>query len=71
MSTILMAMVDANLRIICIDIGGYGQNSDGGTFQDSRFGKGLASGKLHIPAVSCSSARYSRIWLIAIYNTWR
>ena len=35
MSMVLMAMVDADLKFTCIDIGGYGQNSDVGTFQES------------------------------------
>ena len=37
-STVLMALVDADLKFIAIDIGAYGRNSDGGVFARSALG---------------------------------
>ena len=44
-----MAVVDANLQFIMIDIGSYGRNSDSGIFAHSNFGKALIGGKLPLP----------------------
>ena len=38
-SVVLFAIVDANYKFLCIDIGAYGRNSDGGIFAHSSFGK--------------------------------
>jgi len=34
-----MAIVGPNFKFICVDIGGYGKNSDGGIFEESNMGK--------------------------------
>jgi hypothetical protein len=44
-----LASVDANYKFIAVDIGFYGKNSDGGIFANSKLGRGLENGKLHIP----------------------
>ena len=44
-----MAVVDANYNFICVDIGAYGKNSDGGIFSNSRIGKSLAENTLNVP----------------------
>lgn len=48
-SIVLMAIVDANYKFICVDIGAYGKNSDGGIFSNSTIGKALAANTLNIP----------------------
>lgn len=48
-STVLLALVDANLKFIAIDIGAYGRNSDGGIFTNSNLGQAMAQGTLNIP----------------------
>ncbi|KAL8595199.1 hypothetical protein ACOMHN_043352 [Nucella lapillus] len=47
-STVLMALVDANLKFIYIDVGSYGRNSDGGIFAHS-MGKAMATNALKFP----------------------
>ena len=49
-SIVLMAVVDANYRFICVDIGDLGSNSDGGIFSNSKFGKAFLEHKLDIPS---------------------
>jgi hypothetical protein len=39
-----MAIVDPEYKFICIDVGGYGRNSDGGILEDSAIGKRLEMG---------------------------
>ena len=51
-STVLLAMVDAEYRFICVDVGGYGGNSDGGIFANSNLGRALQAGQLGVPAPS-------------------
>lgn len=48
-SVILLALVDANLKFICVDVGSYGRNSDGGVFAHSAIGKAMLAGNLHLP----------------------
>ena len=48
-SIVLLALVDADLQFIMIDIGSYGRNSDGGIFANSNFGQALAQGNLPLP----------------------
>lgn len=44
-----MALVDADLRFITVDIGTYGKNSDGGILKNSALGRPLNGGTLKIP----------------------
>lgn len=48
----LLALVDANYNFICVDIGSYGSQSDGGIFDKSSLMKTLETNKLQIPAES-------------------
>ena len=41
-SIILMALVDACNRFLCVDIGAYGRQSDAGVFANSEMGQALA-----------------------------
>ena len=57
-----MAIVGPDYRFICVDIGGYGKNSDGGIFDSSNMGQRFEAGLMNIPKdkplpgqnVSCS-----------------
>jgi len=48
-SVVLMAIVDPDYKFICIDVGGYGRNSDGGILEESIMGKRLEAGMLNVP----------------------
>ncbi|CAI6355400.1 unnamed protein product [Macrosiphum euphorbiae] len=48
-SLVLMAIVDPDYKLICVDVGGYGQNSDGGILEESAMGKRLEAGTLNVP----------------------
>ena len=48
-SMVLLALVDAQYKFICIDIGSYGRNSDGGIFSHSSLGKALSRNLLTLP----------------------
>uniref|UniRef100_A0A671S3X4 Zgc:194221 n=1 Tax=Sinocyclocheilus anshuiensis TaxID=1608454 RepID=A0A671S3X4_9TELE len=48
-SIILLAVVDAQYRFQVVDVGAYGQSSDGGTLAVSAFGRALCQGSLGIP----------------------
>ena len=49
----LIDLVDANYKFICIDLGAYGRNSDGGIFAHSSLGNALTNNKLNLPKESC------------------
>lgn len=48
-SIVLLAVVDARYRFRIIDVGGYGQTSDGGILANSTFGQALREDTLHLP----------------------
>ena len=48
-SIVLMAIVGPDYRFICVDIGGYGKNSDGGIFDSSNMGQRFEAGLMNIP----------------------
>ncbi|XP_053964136.1 uncharacterized protein LOC128867068 [Anastrepha ludens] len=48
-SIVLMAVVDANLRFIAIDVGAYGSEGDSTVFRGSPLGRKLYSGPLNLP----------------------
>lgn len=48
-SIVLQAVADANYQFLCIDVGGYGKQSDGGTFHSSVLYKMLITKKIEIP----------------------
>lgn len=52
-SVVLMAIVDANLCFIAIDVGAYGKEGDSFVFRDSPLGKKLYSDTLNLPAPRC------------------
>ncbi|KAF0761642.1 DDE Tnp4 domain-containing protein [Aphis craccivora] len=43
-----MAIVDLDYKFICVDVGGYGRNSDGGILEESVMGKRLEAGILNV-----------------------
>lgn len=51
-SIVLQALVDANYRFLNIDVGGFGKQSDGGTFKASPLYKKLIDGTLNLPESS-------------------
>lgn len=48
-SIVLMAIVGPDYRFICVDVGGYGKNSDGGIFEASNIGQRFEEGSLNVP----------------------
>ncbi|CAH1986674.1 unnamed protein product [Acanthoscelides obtectus] len=48
-SVVLQAVADANYKFITIDIGGFGKQSDGGTFKASELYQRLSTGQMDIP----------------------
>ncbi|KAK4881107.1 hypothetical protein RN001_004426 [Aquatica leii] len=49
-SIVLLALADANYKLIAVDVGSYGRNIDGNVFAKSTLGKMLESKKLNVPA---------------------
>lgn len=52
-SVILMAIADANLCFVAIDVGAYGKAGDSTIFRDSPLGRQLYSGQLNLPPPRC------------------
>ena len=48
-STVLLALLDANLKFIAIDVGSYGRNSDGGILTHSNLGKAISKNSFNFP----------------------
>lgn len=48
-SIVLMAIVGPQYNFLCIDVGGYGKNSDGGIFENSVMGRQFCNGTMNIP----------------------
>ena len=48
-SIVLMAIAGPDYKFICVDIGGYGKNSDGGIFDSSNMGQRFEAGLTNIP----------------------
>lgn len=48
-SVVLMAIADANLRFVAINVGAYGKEGDSTVFRDSPLGKKLYSNSLNLP----------------------
>ncbi|KAH7959827.1 hypothetical protein HPB49_014064 [Dermacentor silvarum] len=48
-SIVLMAVVDSQLRFVCVDVGAYGSQSDGGVSKASKLGKLLSQSALTLP----------------------
>lgn len=48
-STVLQAVADANAKFLVVEVGGYGKQSDGGTFSASDLYQLLEKGKLNVP----------------------
>nr|CAH7763600.1 unnamed protein product [Callosobruchus chinensis] len=48
-SIVLQALVEANYKFINIDVGGYGKQSDGGTFKASALYRKIINGTLNLP----------------------
>lgn len=51
-SIVLQAVVDARYKFLVIDVGGYGKQSDGGTFQASELYRALVGNRLRLPEPS-------------------
>ena len=49
-SVVLLAVVDASYKFRVIDVGARGRSSDGGTLNNSAFGRALFTGALQLPA---------------------
>nr|XP_022902634.1 protein ALP1-like [Onthophagus taurus]XP_022911228.1 protein ALP1-like [Onthophagus taurus] len=48
-SIVLMAIVDPYYKFICVDIGGFGKNSDGGIFEASNMGQRFEANLINVP----------------------
>jgi hypothetical protein len=68
-SIILMAVVDANLRFLVLDVGAYGRSSDSSVFASSNFGRALFNGEVNLPPpallphASPTSPRLPRVFI--------
>ncbi|KAH9505129.1 hypothetical protein Btru_059636 [Bulinus truncatus] len=47
---VLMAIVGPDYIFLCVDLGGYGKNSDGGLFEASNMGQKFEAGEMKVPS---------------------
>lgn len=52
-SIVLLAIVGADYKFLCVDIGGYGKNSDSGIFENSYMGRKFENFKMNVPQDKC------------------
>lgn len=52
-SMVLLSIVGPDYKFICVDVGGYGKNSDGGILEESVLGQRLKINKLNFPTPKC------------------
>ncbi|KAL1471653.1 hypothetical protein MTO96_039812 [Rhipicephalus appendiculatus] len=45
----ILHYVDSDYKFVIVDVGAYGKQSDGGVLEQSKFGRRLEEGKLHLP----------------------
>ena len=48
-SIVLLALVDADRKFLCIDVGSYGKNADSGIFENSAMYRAFENGSLNLP----------------------
>lgn len=48
-SIVLLSIVGPDYKFICVDVGGYGKNSDGGILEESIMGQRLKNNELCLP----------------------
>ncbi|XP_017482455.1 PREDICTED: uncharacterized protein LOC108371411 isoform X2 [Rhagoletis zephyria] len=48
-SVVLMAIVGPDYKFLCVDVGGFGRNSDGGIFEASNMGKKFEENLMNVP----------------------
>lgn len=51
-SIVLLAIVDADYKFVCVDVGAYGKTSDSDIFQKSAFGEKFKNNALNVPPPS-------------------
>ena len=49
-STVLMAVVDHEYKFVVVDVGGFGSNSDGGIWKNSKFGSKFDTNSVPVPS---------------------
>nr|XP_055049571.1 uncharacterized protein LOC129435091 [Misgurnus anguillicaudatus] len=52
-SIVLLALVDADYRFRCIQVGDFGRTSDGGVYAGSDLGREMENKTLHVPPSTC------------------
>ncbi|KAM4015345.1 uncharacterized protein ACNLHF_002001 [Anomaloglossus baeobatrachus] len=62
-SVVLMALVNANYEFIFVDVGMNGRVSDGGVFEQTRFGNRLNNCDLHLPPNSQTTGEFNFVFV--------
>ena len=78
---VLLAVADAQYNFTVVDIGAYGQRSDGSVFAHSNFGRMMMEGRLNLPSIqplqgySCLSGtswgHCEGIYCASQFSSWR